>query len=169
MAHARGESETHDINDDETSDCTVEPERNCGSCRALWYRLDAASSRRARHARTASRLPKRRHAAVRTVCPGRPADHDLHGPDAALRQSALSRADGKGEEKQPGALSRSDDVPPHPGYREAQIHRSRPQREVTSAWMELPSDGEAAEFPYDCSFTLRYRWSLTRRTGGSVG
>jgi hypothetical protein len=97
MAHARGESETHDFNDDETSDCTVEPERDSGSCGALWYRLDAASGRRARHAGTASRLPKRRYAIVRAVCPGRPADHDLHGPDAALRQSSLSRNHGASE------------------------------------------------------------------------
>jgi hypothetical protein len=106
MARARGESETHDLNDDETSDCTVEPERDCGSCGALWYRLDAASGRRARHAGTASGLPKRRYAIVRAVCPGRPADHDLHGPDAALRQSALSRDNGKGEKEQPRALTR---------------------------------------------------------------
>jgi hypothetical protein len=99
------ESDTHDIDDDEKSDRAVEPECNCRSCRAWWHRLDTSSRQGARRAE--GRLPERRQAIVRTVCPRPPAHHDLHDPDAALRQSSLSCDDGEGEKEQPrGALKR---------------------------------------------------------------
>jgi hypothetical protein len=146
MAHARGESETHDFNDDETSDCTVEPERDSGSCGALWYRLDAASGRRARHAGTASRLPKRRYAIVRAVCPGRPADHDLHGPDAALRQSSLSRNHGASE-----AAARWPLRSERPRPRTSRLHdpASLSLGSLEVAAVTAPEGGRAKDCPAD--------------------